>query len=68
LKLLKFGEGDIMVQCHLIGAYAKESDFTKELNDFIAGFNYENIEIQFRMVMNEREVLYSALVIIKDCK
>ena len=57
-----------MVECHLIGAYASEKDFVKELNDFVAGFDYDNIEIQYRMVMNENEVLFSALVIIKDCR
>ena len=57
-----------MVECHLIGTYARESEFIKELNDFTSEFNYENIEIQFRMVLNETEVLYSALIIIKDVR
>ena len=57
-----------MCQCRLIGAYAKEKDFTKEINEFISKFNYENLEIQYKMCLTDNEVLYSALVIVKDCR
>lgn len=57
-----------MCEVKLIGAYAKESDFENELNDFIKQFDYENLDIKYQMTMNENEVLYSALVIVKDCR
>ncbi len=57
-----------MCQVKLIGAYAKESDFENELNEFIKQFDYENLDIKYQMAMNENEVLYSALIIVKDCR
>ena len=57
-----------MCQVKLIGAYAKEADFEKELNEFISKFDYSNLDIKYQMSMNEGEVLYSALIIIKDCR
>lgn len=57
-----------MTECHLIGAYASETQFIKELNNLVKCFDYSNIEIQYKMVLNETEVLYSALVVIKECK
>lgn len=57
-----------MCQVELIGAYAKESDFENELNEFIKQFDYENLDIKYQMTMNENELLYSALVIVKDCR
>ena len=57
-----------MCQIKLIGAYAKESDFEKELNEFISNYSYDNLDIKYQMSMNLDEVLYSALVIIKDCR
>lgn len=57
-----------MCQIKLIGAYAKESDFEKELNEFISNYSYDNLDIKYQMSMNIDEVLYSALVIIKDCR
>ena len=57
-----------MCQVKLIGAYAKEADFEKELNEFISKFEYSNLDIKYQMSMNEGEVLYSALIIIKDCR
>ena len=57
-----------MCQVKLIGAYAKESDFERELNDYIRQFDRLNIDIKYQMTMNENEVLYSALVIVKDCR
>ena len=57
-----------MCQIKLIGAYAKESDFEKELNEFISNYSYDNLDINYQMSMNIDEVLYSALVIIKDCR
>ena len=57
-----------MCQVKLIGAYAKESDFENKLNEFIKQFDYENLDIKYQMTMNNNELLYSALVIVKDCK
>ena len=57
-----------MCEVKLIGAYAKESDFENELNEFIKQFDYENLDIKYQMTMNEKEVIYSALVLVKDCK
>ena len=57
-----------MCQVKLIGDYAKESDFENELNEFIKQFDYENLDIKYQMAMNENEVLYSALIIVKDCR
>ena len=57
-----------MCQVKLIGAYAKESVFENELNEFIKQFDYENLDIKYQMTMNENEVIYSALVLVKDCK
>lgn len=57
-----------MCEVKLIGAYAKESDFENELNEFIKQFDYENLDIKYQMAMSENEVLYSALVIVKDCR
>ena len=57
-----------MCQIKLIGAYAKESDFEKELNEFISNYSYDNLDIKYQMSMNIDEVLYSALIIIKDCR
>ena len=57
-----------MCQVKLIGAYAKEADFEKELNEFISKFDYSNLDIKYQMSMNEGEVLYSALIIIRDCR
>ena len=57
-----------MCEVKLIGAYAKESDFENELNEFIKQFDYENLDIKYQMAMNENEVLYSALIIVKDCR
>ena len=57
-----------MCQVKLIGAYAKEADFEKELNEFISKFDYSNLDIKYQMSMNEGEVLYRALIIIKDCR
>ena len=57
-----------MCEVKLIGAYAKESDFENELNEFIKQFDYENLDIKYQMTMNENEVIYSALVLVKDCK
>lgn len=54
-----------MCQVKLIGAYLSESDFEKELNEFIKQFDYENLDIKYQMTMNENEVLYSALVIVR---
>ena len=57
-----------MCQIKLIGAYAKESDFEKELNEFISNYSYDNLDIKYQMSMNVNEVLYSALIVIKDSK
>lgn len=57
-----------MCEVKLIGAYTKESDFENELNEFIKQFDYENLDIKYQMAMSENEVLYSALVIVKDCR
>ena len=57
-----------MCQVKLIGAYAKESDFERELNDYIRQFDRLNIDIKYQMTMSENEVLYSALIIVKDCR
>ncbi len=57
-----------MCQVKLIGAYAKEDAFEKELNEVISKFDYSNLDIKYQMSMNEGEVLYSALIIIKDNK
>ena len=59
-----------MVESHLIGAYADEKIFIKELNDFLGGWDYDRIEVQYRMAMNNctNEVLFSALIIIKDVR
>lgn len=54
-----------MCQVKLIGAYAKESDFERELNDYIRQFDRLNIDIKYQMTMSENEVLYSALVIVR---
>lgn len=57
-----------MCKIKIIGAYAKESDFENELNEFIKQFEYENLDIKYQMTMNENELLYSALVVVKDCR
>ena len=57
-----------MCQVKLIGAYSNESFFERELNEFIKQFDYENLDIKYQMTMNENEVLYSALIIVKDCR
>lgn len=66
--MIKKKEEINMCQVKLIGAYAKESDFENELNEFIKQFDYENLDIKYQMTMNENELIYSALVIVKDCK
>ena len=57
-----------MCQVKLIGAYAKEEDFEKELNEFISKFDYSNLDIKYQMSMNEENILYSALIIIRECR
>ena len=57
-----------MCQVKLIGAYSEEAYFEKELNEFISKFDYSNLDIKYQMSMNEENILYSALIIIKENK
>ena len=57
-----------MTQAKLIGVYANEEIFIKELNNFIKAFDYENLEIQYRTIMDKNHHYFSALVIVKDCR
>lgn len=50
----------------VIGENAHSGRFQSEINEAIKNFDYSNVEIKYQMAMNENEVLYSALIIIKD--
>ena len=52
----------------VIGAHPSESKIQNEINEVLKKYSPENVEIQFKMAMNDNEVLYSALIIIKDCR
>lgn len=56
-----------MCQVKIIGCYTKESELEQEINNFIKTFDYDNLDIKYQMVINESELLYSALIIVKDC-
>lgn len=50
----------------IVEATNSEEKFQSAINEAIKNFSHDNVEIQYQMVLNECELLYSALVIIKD--
>ena len=57
-----------MKQVVVIGASCQEQDIQDKINEELKKWSPEDTEIEFKMCMNEDEVLYSALIIIKDCR
>lgn len=51
-----------MTKVKILGAYSNPDDLEKEINELLSILNVA--EIQYKMALNDTEVLYSALVVI----
>ncbi len=52
-------------QIKIIGAYNIEADLEDKVNEELLKWDFEQVEVDYRMCMNEDEVLYSAMITIK---